>query len=77
VWDQAHDGGTTPLSSHSHSGEDRDTTWWSGDKVCVLDLKDSSSADALDKLATLQAKAKVNGEVSGDVIEVESVDAAK
>jgi len=48
-----------------------------GDKVYVLDIKDASSADTLDKLATLQAKAKVKGEVNGDVIEVESVDAAK
>jgi len=48
-----------------------------GDKVYVLDIKDTSSADTLDKLGTLQAKAKVKGEVNGDVIEVESVDAAK
>jgi len=48
-----------------------------GDKVYVLNLKDAASADTLDKLATQQARAKVKGEVNGDAIDVESVDAAK
>jgi hypothetical protein len=37
-----------------------------GDKVYILDIKDQSSADALDKLAGQQGKVK--GEASGDTI---------
>lgn len=48
-----------------------------GDKVYVLNLKDQSSADALDRLATQQARAIVKGEANGETIEVESVAAAK
>lgn len=48
-----------------------------GDKVYVLNLKDQSSADALDRLATQQARATVKGEANGETIEVESVAAAK
>ena len=48
-----------------------------GDKVYVLNLKDQSSADALDRLATQQARAIVKGEANGETIEVESVVAAK
>ena len=48
-----------------------------GDKVYVLNLKDQSSADALDRLATQQARATVKGEADGETIEVESVAAAK
>jgi hypothetical protein len=46
-----------------------------GDKVYVLDTKDSSTSEALDKLAAQQAKVK--GEVNGDTIEVQSVAAAE
>ncbi len=46
-----------------------------GDKVYILDTKDKSSSDALDKLAGQQAKVK--GEANGDTIEVNSVAAAK
>jgi len=48
-----------------------------GDKVYILDIdiKDKSSADALDKLAGQQVKVK--GEASGDTIEVQSVAAAE
>jgi hypothetical protein len=45
-----------------------------GDKVYILDLKDKSTADALDKLASQQVKVK--GEANGDAIEVQSVAAA-
>jgi hypothetical protein len=38
-----------------------------GDKVYIRDLKDPSSADALDKLAGQQVKVK--GEASDDTIE--------
>lgn len=48
-----------------------------GDDVYVLNLKDQSSADVLDRLATQQARAIVKGEASGGTIEVESVAAAK
>ena len=48
-----------------------------GDKVYVLNLKDQSSADALDRLATQQARATVKGEANGETIEVESVAAAR
>lgn len=44
-----------------------------GDKVYVLNLKDQSSADVLDKLASRQAKAQVKGAESCGVIDVESV----
>jgi len=47
------------------------------DKVYVLNLKDQVAADALDKLASQQARAQVKGEESGGVIEVESVAAAR
>ena len=46
-----------------------------GDKVYTLDTKDKASTDALDKLAGQQAKVK--GEANGDIIEVDSVAAAK
>jgi hypothetical protein len=46
-----------------------------GDKVYILDIKDKSSADALDKLAGQQVKVK--GEASGDTIEVQSVAAVE
>jgi len=48
-----------------------------GDKVYVLNLKDTSTADILDKLATEQARAQVKGVANGDTIEVESVAVAK
>jgi hypothetical protein len=48
-----------------------------GDKVYVLNLKDQSSADTLDRLGTQQARALVKGEANGDIIDVESVAAAK
>ena len=48
-----------------------------GDKVYVLNFKDSSVADALDKLASQQARAQVKGEESGGVIEVQAVSAAR
>lgn len=48
-----------------------------GEKVYVLNLKDSTAADALDKLASQQARAQVKGEENGGVIEVESVTAAR
>jgi len=48
-----------------------------GDKIYVLNLKDPSVADALDKLASQQVRAEVKGEESGGVIEVQSVIAAK
>lgn len=48
-----------------------------GEKVYVLNLKDSSTADTLDKLASQQARAEVKGEESGGVIEVQFVAAAK
>ena len=48
-----------------------------GEKVYVLNLKDSSVAETLDKLASQQARAEVKGEESGGVIEVQSVVAAK
>lgn len=47
------------------------------DKVYVLNLKDQSSADTLDRLATQQARALVKGEASGETIDVDSVAAAK
>jgi hypothetical protein len=46
-----------------------------GDKVYILDIKDQSSADALDKLAGQHGKVK--DEASGDTIEVQSVAAAE
>ena len=48
-----------------------------GDKVYVLNLKDQSSADVLDKLASQQAKAQVKGAESSGVIDVESVVAVR
>src|SRR5215472_12979527 len=48
-----------------------------GEKVYVLNLKDSSAASALDKLASQQARAEVKGEENGGVIDVQSVIAAK
>jgi len=48
-----------------------------GEKVYVLNLKDQTFADVLDKLAIQQAKAQVKGVESGGVIEVESVAAAR
>jgi hypothetical protein len=48
-----------------------------GDKVFVLNFKDQSVADTLDKLASLQARALVKGEENSGAIEVQSVAAAK
>lgn len=48
-----------------------------GEKVYVLNLKDSSIAGTLDQLASQQARAEVKGEESGGVIEVQFVAAAK
>ena len=48
-----------------------------GEKIYVLNLKDPSVADTLDKLASQQARAEVKGEENGGVIEVQSVVAAK
>jgi hypothetical protein len=45
------------------------------DKFYVLDIKDESLSDALDRLAGQQATVK--GEATGDTIEVKSVAAAK
>ena len=46
-----------------------------GDKVYVLEIKDQSIVDGLDKLA--DHPVKVKGVANGDTIEVESVAAAK
>jgi hypothetical protein len=46
-----------------------------GEKVYVLDTKDESTFDALDKLAGQQATVK--GDVNADTIEVKSVAAAR
>ena len=48
-----------------------------GEKVYVLNLKDSSVAGTLDKLASQQARAEVKGEESGGVIDVQFAAAAK
>jgi hypothetical protein len=48
-----------------------------GEKVFVLNFKDQSVAETLDKLASQQARAQVKGEENGGVIEVQSVAAAK
>ena len=48
-----------------------------GDKVYVLNFKDQSVADTLDKLASQQARAQVKGEENGGAIEVQSVAAAR
>jgi len=48
-----------------------------GDKVYVLNFKNSSMADTLDMLASQQARAQVKGEESGGVIEVQAVSAAR
>jgi hypothetical protein len=48
-----------------------------GEKVYVLNFKDQSVADTLDKLASQQAQALVKGEENGGAIEVQSVAAAK
>jgi hypothetical protein len=48
-----------------------------GDKVFVLNFREQSVADTLDKLASQQARALVKGEENGGVIEVQSVVAAK
>lgn len=44
-----------------------------GDKIYVLNLKDQSAADTLDKLASQNARAEVKGAENGGVIDVESV----
>lgn len=46
-----------------------------GEKVYVLDIKDRSTADTIEKLAGQHAKVK--GEVNGDTIEVQSAAAAE
>jgi hypothetical protein len=48
-----------------------------GEKVYVLNFKDQSVADTLDKLASQQTRAQVKGEENGGMIEVQSVAAAK
>lgn len=48
-----------------------------GEKIYVLNFKDQSVADTLDKLASQQAQAQVKGEENGGAIEVQSVAAAK
>ena len=48
-----------------------------GDKVYVLNLKDQSAADTLDKLASQNTRAEVKGAENSGVIEVESVTAAR
>jgi hypothetical protein len=48
-----------------------------GDKVFVLNFKDQSVAETLDKLASQQARALVKGEENGGAIEVQSVTAAR
>ena len=48
-----------------------------GDKVYVLNLKDPSAADTLDKLASQNTRAEVKGAENSGVIEVESVTAAR
>jgi hypothetical protein len=48
-----------------------------GDKVFVLNFKDQSVAETLDKLASQQARALVKGEENGGAIEVQSVAAAR
>ena len=48
-----------------------------GEKVYVLNVKDQSVAETLDKLASQQARAQVKGEETGGVIEVQSVMLAK
>jgi len=48
-----------------------------GDKIYVLNLRDSSSADTLDKLASQNERAEVKGAENGGVIDVESVAAAR
>ena len=48
-----------------------------GEKVFVLNFKDQSLAETLDKLASQQARAQVKGEENGGVIEVQSVAGAK
>lgn len=48
-----------------------------GEKVYVLNFKDQSVADTLDKLASQQSRAQVKGEENGGVIEVQSVTGAK
>ena len=48
-----------------------------GEKIYVLNFKDQSVAETLDKLASQQARAQVKGEETGGVIEVQSVMLAK
>ena len=48
-----------------------------GDKVFVLNFKDQSVAETLDKLASQRARALVKGEENGGAIEVQSVAAAR
>jgi len=48
-----------------------------GDKVYVLNFKDTSLGDTLDKLASQQARALVKGEENAGVIEVQSITAAR
>lgn len=48
-----------------------------GEKVYVLNLKDQSAADTLDKLASQNSRAEVKGAENSGVIDVESVAAAR
>jgi len=48
-----------------------------GERVYVLNFKDQSVADTLDKLASQQTRAQVKGEENGGMIEVQAVAAAK
>lgn len=48
-----------------------------GEKIYVLNLKDPTAADALDKLASQNIRAEVKGAENGGVIDVESVAAAR
>lgn len=47
------------------------------DKVYVLDVQEKSTSDALDDFAVQDVKVRVKGAVSGNIIQVESVTAAK
>src|SRR5262252_8019401 len=48
-----------------------------GEKVFVLNLKDQTAADTLDKLASQNARAEVKGAENSGVIDVEQVVAAR
>jgi hypothetical protein len=48
-----------------------------GEKIFVLNLKDQTAADTLDKLASQNARAEVKGAENSGVIEVESVVGAR